>query len=134
MATARTAAIEESNKKYDTLRWIQTVIAAMYLGGGVVGSIIYKTPLLGLLFNGVLGLTLCILLFLNNQWAMSVTKTLCLTRAGITGFVIAIMLPYFLHLGVLGWAFLALFAVDLITVVMLGNAADDVYFSDMHKL
>ncbi|HLO98139.1 MAG TPA: hypothetical protein VK171_06065, partial [Fimbriimonas sp.] len=113
------------------IRAIQTFIAVLYLGGGIVASLVLKAPMYGLLFTGVAAAVHCGFLFAENQWVLSVSKTVCYWRAGVTGFVIAILLPYFLNLGITGWLFLALFAVDLVTVILLGNAADEVYFSDM---
>lgn len=134
VATAQSIQLEATNHKYVIMRAVQTLIAVLYLGSGVVGSLVLKTPMFGLLFTGVLGAVHCGLLFAENQWVLSISKTLCFWRAGITGFVIAILLPYFLGLGLWGWLFLLLFAIDLITVILLGIASDDVYFSDMHKL
>lgn len=124
--TAGQKAKAESTYKFCS--WAFMVLGSVYLLAGIIGTILSRSPMLGLLLTGIFGVVHSGLLLVRHELVQSVTKMICIARAvmlfwfigGIIWFFPLYILPGILILAVVGF--------DIICLLMMANAIDDVYF------
>jgi hypothetical protein len=105
------------------------VLGIVYVALGIIGSVMLKSPMLGLIVAGSVTFAHGTLLILNNDWIRSITKVVCYVRLALFAFTTAILAPYMLHLGMVGLAFFCVFTVDILCLILMIRAIDDVYFA-----
>jgi hypothetical protein len=85
--------------------------------------------MLGLFIAGAVTTCHGVLLIMNNDWMRSVTKLVCIVRLCLFGFMFAILIPYFFHMGPVGIGFAAVFVFDIVCLILMTRCIDDVYFA-----
>ncbi len=126
---ANTIAFSRAMKIYRLISPAFLVLGILYFAFAIIGTVVLKSPMLGLFIAGTITMVQGILLILNNEWVRSVTKTLCMVRAAIFAFMVMILAPYMLHLGLVGSIFMLVFLLDLACLVLMIRTIDDVYFA-----
>ena len=135
-AVVISAATKPAGKEYEKAMRIYRfasasflVVGILYLAFAVIGSVMNKAPMVSLFLTGGLTAAHGILLIMNNDWMRSVTKVFCSCRLGLFVFVFLVLAPYMLHLGPFGIGYAAIFAFDMVCLVLMIRTIDDVYFA-----
>ena len=120
---------EKSLKAY---QWISSefiVMGVLYFGLGVAGTILRKSPMLGLFSIAIFTIAHGTLLIKRNDWIQSVTKVVCGIRLAILIMILLVLLPYMALYGPIVLAFCALFVLDIVCLIQMIRTIDDVYFA-----
>ena len=120
---------EKSMRTYNSVSALFLVFGILYIVLAAVGTIMTKSPMLGMLVAGVLTLIQAILLLKNNDWMRSITKVFCMIRLAIFLLMFLVLIPYFIHFKGVGFVFAAVFLVDIYCLVLMIRTIDDVYFA-----
>ncbi len=117
---------DKAKANYRFASWSFTVIGVVYLLVGIVSSIAYRQPMLGLLTSGLVAGGHGVLLLLNNEWAQSVTKPVCIGRLVLLFWFVAILIPYLLFFRLVGIALLAFVMYDILSLILMIRTIDNV--------
>ncbi len=122
-------AYEQALRMYQWISGSFVVLGIFYIGLGVVGSIMLKSPMLGFFSAGLLSVVHGGMLYANNDWVRSVTKVVCGLRLFVFILIFFTVIPYFLHLGIVGILFSAFFLIDIISLIQMIRIIDEVEFA-----
>lgn len=120
---------ERSLKTYQLVSAMFLIFGILYCAFAIIGTILLKAPMIGLLIAGIATLVQGILLTKNNDWMRSVTKVFCIIRFGIFLLMFLVLIPYFLHAKIVGFLFAIVFLVDILSLLLMIRSIDDVYFA-----
>lgn len=116
-------------RKYQFASVSFLILGVLYLALGIAGTAMLKQPMLGLFLVAILAGGQGGLLIYKNEWAQSVTKTVCGVRLGIFLFIFALMVPWFTFFGAPGFLLALVFLWDIICLIVMIRTIDDVYFA-----
>ena len=120
--------VAKADANYRFASWSFIGVGAIYLVVGVVSSIAYRSPMLGLLISALVSIGHGYLLLAKNEWMQSVTKMVCFGRMVLFLWFLSFLVPLLPLFLVPGILLLALIIYDLACLMLMVNTIDDVYF------
>ena len=120
---------EKSLKAYQWISSAFIVMGVLYFILGVAGTILKRTPMLGLFSIAFFTITHGVLLIKRNDWIQSVTKVVCGIRLFVLVLILLVLLPYMALYGPIVLSFCALFVLDIVCLMQMIRTIDDVYFA-----
>ena len=120
---------EKALSAYQKISCAFLIVGIIYIAFGVIGSVMLKKALFGLLSVGILTFAHGTLLIKNNDWVRSVTKVVCGVRLGILILIFLVFCQYSAIYGPIVFAFTTIFVVDMICLVLMIRCIDEVYFA-----
>ena len=105
------------------------VFGIVYLAFAVAGTVMWKSPMFGLFLAGTVTTVHGAFLILNHDWVRSISKIACSIRLALFVFMVMILAPYMLHMGLAGIGFFVVFLLDILCLVLMIKTIDEVYFA-----
>lgn len=117
---------DKAKANYRFASWSFTIVGIIYLIIGIVSSIAYRQPMLGLIISGLVAGGHGALLLMNNEWAQSVAKPVCIGRLILLFWFVAILIPYLLFFRIAGMVLLAFVMYDILSLILMIRTIDSV--------